>query len=145
MKNNKLTDKLTDILTRTELSPNFIDTITKLCQEEENRLKESKDFEIKTKTKLKDKGWIFSNMTFYHPHNGDEWTEQYFKSPRMNEKSSYDTLNDIHDIESHAVALSKYNEIKGRILSTILELLQVYYTKNEGSITAEPIVDIVFL
>jgi hypothetical protein len=94
----------------------------------------------KLKHKLRLSGWEFSYEDGYHPHNGDSWSTDYFKSPRMRKKA---VLNDQHDIirrEAYCYAKEVYDGLKVEYTQRITDILCKHFEENPDSTTPPEIV-----
>lgn len=72
-------------------------------------------------------GWTFKIQECYHPHNGDEWIDYQFKSPRMND------FKDINAIENIEMDEARYVTIQNIENIDTFDLLLGYFIKNKDA------------
>jgi hypothetical protein len=89
---------------------------------------------------LKTRGWEFRSEGGYHPHKGDAWSTEYFKSPRM---WAMAVLNDDHDIirrEAFCYAKEVYEGLKVEYTQRITDILWKHFEENPDSTTPPEII-----
>lgn len=86
---------------------------------------------------LKTEGWVFSSEDGYHPHNGDSWSTDYFKSPRMRVKAIHHASIDILRREAYCYANEVYEGRKTEYTQKITDILWKHFEENPTE-TAPP-------
>lgn len=88
---------------------------------------------------LKTDGWVFSSEDGYHPHNGDTWSTNYFKSPRMIAKAVYNDQHDLIRREAFCYAKEVYNRRATEYTQRITDIIWKHFEENPNAIDAPEI------